>query len=259
MEACNVTKILLDKESDDGDKAEEADEEHEMWKASPEFLAKAREAQRLAGEVLWLTTRTRPDLCYPIQRMTSIATKDPIKALKFGSRMLRYLKGTEHFGLKYLNHEATQKKYEDVKEDWPEETFEEERVCVWTDSSFASQAQSKSQGALVVTRSGNPVFWKCGTQALIATSTAESELQMLVEGCLAAQNIGMLVKEVLKPRRVKEEKLESIKEFQERAEFAEVDKKEDDVKEDVLCIDNKAATQILIQRKWIMENKTPKD
>ena len=78
---------------------------------------KVREAQNVAGEILWLTTRTRPDLCYPIQKMTSVATKDPIKALKYGSRMLRYLKGTEHFGLKYLDHEGTKRKHEEHMED----------------------------------------------------------------------------------------------------------------------------------------------
>jgi hypothetical protein len=247
LEACTATKILLDKETEDADKGEEDDEEAERWKASPEFLSKVREAQRIAGEVLWVTTRTRPDLCYPIQRMTSLATKDPIKALKYGSRMLRYLKGTEHFGLKYLDQESTKKKYEEYKEDWPEETFEEERVCVWTDSSYASQSNSKSQGALVVTHTGSPVFWKCGTQALIATSTAESELQMMVEGGLAAQNIGMLIKEVLKPNKIKEVQKESIEEFQKREEFAIEEPRDENEKEDVLCIDNKAATQILIQ------------
>jgi len=158
LEECNATKILLDKETDESDKVEEEDEEWIKWKETPEFLLKVREAQKIAGEVLWLTTRTRPDLCYPIQKMTSIATKDPIKAIKYGTRMLRYLKGTEQFGLKYLNLEATKKKFEEFKEDWPTEVFDDQRVCVWSDSSFASQLQQKSQGALVVTQSGSPIF-----------------------------------------------------------------------------------------------------
>ena len=199
-----------------------------IWKESPEFLKKVREAQKLAGEVLWLTTRTRPDLCYPIQKMTSAATKDPDLAIKFGFRMLRYLKGTDQHGLKYHNLEATRKKFKEFKGDWPDEAFDEMKICVWSDSSFASQVQQKSQGALVVTQAGSPVFWKCGRQALIAMSTAESELQMLIEGSLAAQNIGMMVKEMRRPRFKKEKKgIETIQELQEREEFAEEPDDED--------------------------------
>ena len=82
-------------------------------------------------------------------------------------------------------------------------------------------------------------------------STAESELQMLVEGSLAAQNIGMLVKEMRKPMlKKKQKRIESLKALQEREEFAtEETEAEDDeeVEEYLLCVDNRAATQILVQ------------
>ena len=133
LEDCNATKIILDKDSEEGEKDldEEETEEWKIWKESPEFLKKVREAQKLAGEVLWLTTRTRPDLCYPIQKMTSAATKDPELAIKFGFRMLRYLKGTDQHGLKYHNLEATKKKFQEFKEDWPNEALDEMKICVW--------------------------------------------------------------------------------------------------------------------------------
>ena len=44
------------------------------------------------------------------------------------------------------------------------------------------------------------MFWKCARQALTALSTAEAELQMLCEGSLATRNVGMLMKEMMKPR-----------------------------------------------------------
>lgn len=113
-----------------------------------------------------------------------------------GTRILRYLKGTKEVGILYPNIEETKQRSQEVKDVWPEEALEENRITVWTDSSFASQEGSKSQGALVVTQSLAPIFWKCGCQNLVAQSTAESELQMLVEGSLAAQNIASLVKEV---------------------------------------------------------------
>ena len=227
---------------------EEESEEHKEWKLSPDYIQHVRRAQQIAGEVLWLSTRTRPDLCFPIQKMTMLATKDPVKAVMIGARILRYLKGTKDFGIFYPNAEETKKRFEEYKEDWPVEALDEERVTVWTDSSYASQESSKSQGALVVTQSMSPVFWKCGSQNLIALSTAESELQMLVEGSLAAQNIGLLMKEVMKIPSTHEERKETIKELEEREEFNDEEKEidEDDL-EDLLCIDNKAATQILLQ------------
>ena len=145
------------------------------WITTDEFRRKVKEAQTIAGEVLWLTTRTRPDLCFSIQRMSSLSTKNPAKAVQFGIRMLRYLKGTEDYGLKYLTKEATIAKNKEFSEDWPKESFDERRAVVWTDSSFASQEDQKSQGALVLTRRLAPIYWKCVRQALVAQSTAESE------------------------------------------------------------------------------------
>ena len=95
LEDCTSTKTLLDRESEQATEEVEETEEYQEWKKSSEFLQYVRRAQQIAGEVLWLSTSTRPDLCYPIQRMTSAATKDPKKALIIGTRILRYLKRYE--------------------------------------------------------------------------------------------------------------------------------------------------------------------
>ena len=90
--------------------------------------------------------------------------------------MLRYLKGTEDFGLKYLTKEDTITKHEEFKSDWPKEVFDEGRAVVWSDSSYASQEGQKSQGALVPTQCMAPVFWKCAKQGLVSLSTAKADL-----------------------------------------------------------------------------------
>jgi hypothetical protein len=53
LEDCNATKIILDKDSEEGEKNLEEEETEELiiWKESPEFLEKVREAQKLKGEV----------------------------------------------------------------------------------------------------------------------------------------------------------------------------------------------------------------
>ena len=83
LEDSNATKIILDKESDDEDLKAELEQPEEWYQncvTTADFRRKVKEAQRIAGEVLWLTTRTRPDLCFSIQRMCSLATKNPVKA-----------------------------------------------------------------------------------------------------------------------------------------------------------------------------------
>ena len=185
--------------TDDEDRKEEQEQQEECyqnWATTDDFKRKVREAQKIAGELLWLTTMTRPDLCFSIQKMCSLATKNPVKSVQYGMRMLRYLTGTEDFGLKYLNKEDTINKHEEFKNDWPKEVFDEGRAVVWSDSSYASQEGQKSQGALVLTHCMALVFWKCARQGLVSLSTAEAELQMLCEGSLATKNVGMLVKEM---------------------------------------------------------------
>ena len=59
--------------------------------------------------------------------------------------MLRYLKGTEDFGLKHLTKEDTLTKHEEFISDWPREIFDEQRAVVWSDSSYASQEAQMSQ------------------------------------------------------------------------------------------------------------------
>ena len=113
------------------------------------------------------------------------------------------------------------KKHKEFIEDWPKEVFDEKRAVLWTDSAFATQEDQKGQGALVLTQCLAPVYWKCAKQALIALSAAEAELQMLCEGSLAVRNVGMLMKEMMKPYKERLEKIETLKELEEREEFAE--------------------------------------
>ena len=92
-----------------------------------------------------------------------------------------------------------------------------------------------------------PVFWKCAKQGLVSLSTAEAELQMLCEGSLATTNVGMLVKEMTKPRKDFEERKESIQELHNKEEFQADEEEPIEGEEDVLLVDNRAATLILVQ------------
>ena len=53
-----------------------------------------RDAQALAGGLLWLATRTRPDLAFGVSAMSRLMSKNPQKALEVGRALLGYLKAT---------------------------------------------------------------------------------------------------------------------------------------------------------------------
>ena len=53
-----------------------------------------RQAQRTVGEMLWLGTRTRPDLMFVITHAASLVAKRPSYVVRLGMRLLSYLAGT---------------------------------------------------------------------------------------------------------------------------------------------------------------------
>ncbi|CAE7797862.1 RE1, partial [Symbiodinium necroappetens] len=58
-----------------------------------------RRAQRVVGEGLWLSTRTRPDILYVINHLASLVAKRPDYVLRVGKRLLAYLAGTKDLRL----------------------------------------------------------------------------------------------------------------------------------------------------------------
>ena len=56
-------------------------------------------AQKAAGEVLWLTTKTRPDLMFVTSRMSSAVTKEPRRTVELGKQVRKYLHKTVDMGL----------------------------------------------------------------------------------------------------------------------------------------------------------------
>ena len=213
MKQIQLRSVILDSEEclKDG-KDKERDE--------TSFEEALKKAQRLGGELLWLTTRTRPDLCYSVQRMGNLQNQDPWRALRIGKRILKYIRGTTTKGLFYKNRDEVEKQVRDKEDWWPQEVKDPKKTVVWTDSSFAPQG-GKSQGALVVTSAMSPVFWKSSLQSMVTTSTAESELMEMMEGNLAAMSVGELINEVFQNKKGETKAL--------------------------ICVDNQAAVRIIAQ------------
>ena len=129
-----------------------------------------KQAQKVAGECLWLSQRTRIDIAFATTVLCSKVSKDPHGALTIGKRILYYLHHTKDFKLHLKPEEGA----------FP--------LRIFTDASFAPLG-NHSYGGHVIEVKGVPVLWKASKQQLIAMSSSEAELIQAVEGCMYAESL----------------------------------------------------------------------
>ena len=133
--------------------------------------SEVRQAQKLAGSLIWLSTRTRPDIAYAQGQASSWAARDPKKSLAIGKRILRYLAGTKDLGLAFVRQAGMD-------------------FTAYTDANFEA---TRSMTGSLVTYGGSPLCWKSGRQAQVARSTADSELTALASTYSMAENVKALL------------------------------------------------------------------
>lgn len=90
---------------------------------TPELI---RLCQKAVGEVLWLTTRARPDIMFAVSRMGSSSTRAPNAVLAAALQLKGYLMATSEEGLMF-----------NVKEG------EVPTLTVFTDAGFAPDSQER--------------------------------------------------------------------------------------------------------------------
>ena len=137
-----------------------------------------RSAQRAVGEALWLATKSRPDILFVVNHMSSVVSKQPSYVLRVSQRVLAYLAGT--CSMKLLlgpRSEATG-----------------EAIC-FTDASYAPFGR-RSFGAAVVTVEGSAVAWKAGRQSFVTLSVMEAELYAATQGCILLESVFAVLNEV---------------------------------------------------------------
>ncbi|CAL1142931.1 unnamed protein product [Cladocopium goreaui] len=146
---------------------------------SPPTLEKVRKCQKVVGELLWVLTRTRPDLMYSISRLGSNVTKATSSVLEAADQVQRYLLKTCAEGLRYQDDEK-----EPIK------------IQVFSDVSYAPNDE-ESFGCFIITLNRAPIFWRAGRQHLVTLSTAEAELAELVEAMTAGESVAAIVDELI--------------------------------------------------------------
>ncbi|CAE7267366.1 unnamed protein product [Symbiodinium sp. CCMP2592] len=139
--------------------------------------AATKHAQRIAGECLWLSQRTRVDIAFTTSMMCSLVSSDPRRAASIGRRLLMYLAQTKDYKLR-------------LKAD-PGAPV----VKLFTDASFAPEGKH-SYGGHIVEFKGSPVVWRAGRQQIISMSSAECELIQVVEGSSYTESFLALLKDL---------------------------------------------------------------
>ncbi|CAE7795583.1 GIP, partial [Symbiodinium sp. CCMP2456] len=129
-----------------------------------------RAAQKVAGECLWLSQRSRLDVAFATTMLCSRVSRDPHGALAIGRRILSYLNQTKDYRMHLKPDESAGP------------------IRIFTDASFSPQGQH-SFGGHIIEVFGVPVLWKASRQALIALSSSEAELIQAVEGCTYAESL----------------------------------------------------------------------
>ena len=136
-------------------------------------------AQKISGELLWLSGRSRPDIAVAVSRMSSACTRAPCWVLELGRNVPKYLCSTMDHGLIY-------DKGDKVPAD--SEIF----LDVLSDASFSPNDQPSVSG-LVIMYQGGVVHWSSQKQTLQALSTAESELSAMVDSLQAGRATRALI------------------------------------------------------------------
>eukprot|EP00439_Symbiodinium_sp_Y106_P029796 s3022_g3.t1 len=140
--------------------------------------ATLREAQKITGELLWLSQRTRIDVAFGVGLMSSWTVRSPSYVTRVGLRILSYLANTKRFRLSLVPNGPSE-------------------LTVYSDASFAPFGERSVSGIVVLLR-GRCVLWKSRRQSLMSLSTAECELIAACEAVTLAQSLESLVAELLK-------------------------------------------------------------
>ena len=99
-----------------------------------------KEAQSRTGELSWLCQRTRPDISYTVNIMSSLVTRDPVRASMIGKKCLAYVNHTKDWRLHYRPGGGR-------------------GLTTYTDSSYAPEG-GRSHGGAVTFWSSSPIAWK---------------------------------------------------------------------------------------------------
>ena len=139
-----------------------------------EFEKSKSTCQKYIGQLMWLATRTRPDIFPVLGMIASQMVIRPTEMVKCLTHLWRYIKGTS--GLSMTSFLPN-----------PSSVYGKLRLNVKVDASFSSGGSRSRSGMamhLVDTADGSEsiIQWASGRQTSMATSAPEAEVTAMAEG-----------------------------------------------------------------------------
>ena len=149
-----------------------------------------RRAQAITGGLLWLATKTRPDLMAGVATMAR-NMKSPKQVVDVGMALLRYVNATTDVGLKYAKATGWgARDHLSVKR-------HDKLLEVFSDISYGTAGDHKSVQGILVYFAGSPIAWEATKQPFVAQSTAEAELIGYCESLVAGRATAVLLEVIL--------------------------------------------------------------
>ena len=131
------------------------------------------------GSLLYLSTKTRPDLSFSVNKCSRYVDKPSDHLLINIKRIYRYLNGTRDQGITYKA---------DAKDD---------ELIAFCDSDFGEDYETrKSTTGFLIMYIGGPISWCSRLQRILALSTTEAEYIAASECCRELQQLKNLIEEL---------------------------------------------------------------
>jgi hypothetical protein len=170
MQDCNVAPTPADDSIKLSKQLSPAtDEEREEVKNFP--------FKSLVGSLLYISSSTRPDIAQAVNTICKFTDNPGSAHITAGKRILRYLKGTAHYGLQYSNTGVDLVGYSDS--DWA-----------------GDKDNARSTSAYIFILSGAAVSWASKAQTTVATSTTEAEFIALFFAAREAVFLGKILSDL---------------------------------------------------------------
>lgn len=127
-------------------------------------LVNQKSYQEIVGALLFLSTRTRPDISAAVNILCRHCSRPRKEDLVAAKRIMRYLQGTRKFALYFSLGDGNLIAYSDA--DWGGDT-----------------ADRKSTSGTLLQLAGSSILWKSSKQKSVALSTTEAEYLAISEVC----------------------------------------------------------------------------
>ena len=147
-----------------------------MKDCDSELLEDPNIYQQIVGSLIYIMTCTRPDICYPVTKLSQFMKSPTYAHLNLAKHVLRYLKGTMHYNLKYYRSNTVE-------------------LYGYSDSDWGGSEDRKSISGynFKLCENSSLISWKSKKQNSVALSSCEAEFIALTVAAQEAKFLNQLL------------------------------------------------------------------